>query len=115
MEVTRRLRKDGLNTGHYDMRFVKPLDEELLDTIFERYPKIITVEDGCLMGGFGSAVIEYMVRKGYHIQVKMLGIPDRVVEHGQQEELHKECGFDVEGILNTALKMLETTTVSSRL
>jgi 1-deoxy-D-xylulose-5-phosphate synthase len=106
-EVVERLQKDEINPGHYDMRFVKPLDEKLLDKIFSKYSKVITVEDGTIAGGFGSAVLEYMASKGYHAKVKMLGIPDHIVEHGTQLELHKECGFDPDGIYETAVKMLE--------
>lgn len=90
--------KEGLNPAHYDMRFVKPLDEDLLHEVFGKFKKVITVEDGCLMGGFGSAVLEWMVDQGYSAQVKRLGIPDAIIEHGEQLELHRECGFDPEGI-----------------
>lgn len=91
----------GLNFGHYDMRFVKPLDTDLLDKVLGKYDKVITVEDGCLMGGFGSAVLEYVGDKGYSKQVKRLGIPDEVIEQGEQIELQRDCGFDPEGIANT--------------
>jgi len=107
MEVTGRLQKEGINPGHYDMRFAKPLDEELLQHILTKYSKIITVEDGSVIGGFGSAILEFMAIHGYNTQIKILGIPDRVVEHGSQMELHKECGFDPEGIYQASLKMLE--------
>lgn len=92
------LKQYGLNPAHYDMRFVKPLDEELLHSIFKSFDKIITIEDGCLMGGFGSAVLEFMADHGYNSAVKRLGIPDRVVEHGEPNELHSECEIDPEGI-----------------
>lgn len=98
VEATEKLAKENLNPAHYDMRFVKPLDEELLHEIFGKFKKVITVEDGCLMGGFGSAVIEWMMDNDYQAQVKRLGIPDEVIEHGEQIELHRECGFDPEGI-----------------
>ena len=113
VEVTSRLLDKGISVGHFDMRFVKPLDKELLDHIFSNYKKIITVEDGSISGGFGSAILEYMASKGYSAQVRILGIPDRVIEHGTQLELHKECGFDPEGIYQTALQMLEPSMVSS--
>jgi 1-deoxy-D-xylulose-5-phosphate synthase len=87
------------------MRFVKPLDERLLHQIFQKFKKVVTVEDGCLMGGFGSAVLEWMCDHGYQAQVSRLGIPDRVVEHGEQRELHQECGFDPVGIAQTVRKM----------
>jgi 1-deoxy-D-xylulose-5-phosphate synthase len=107
------LKKEGLNPAHFDMRFVKPLDEELLHEIFGKFSKVITVEDGCLMGGFGSAVLEWMVDKGYQAQVKRLGIPDRIVEHGDQLELHKECGFDPAGIADTVRNLSEVSKITS--
>jgi len=105
-EAKELLQKSGLNPAHYDMRFVKPLDEELLHDIFRNFKKVITVEDGCVVGGFGSAVLEFMAENDYSAQVKILGIPDRIVEHGTQLELHAECGFDPQGIANTVKKML---------
>jgi len=99
------LEKDGIQPAHYDMRFVKPLDQVLLHEIFQKFKKVVTVEDGCLMGGFGSAVIEWMCDHDYQAQVVRLGIPDRLVEHGEQWELHKECGFDHVGIAQTVRKM----------
>ncbi|SNS11387.1 1-deoxy-D-xylulose-5-phosphate synthase [Belliella buryatensis] len=107
VEATEKLAEEGLNPAHYDMRFVKPLDEELLQEIFGKFKKVITVEDGALMGGFGSAVIEWMTDNGYSAQVKRLGIPDRIVEHGEQIELHRECGFDPEGIADAVRELVE--------
>lgn len=101
------LAKEGLKPAHYDMRFVKPLDGELLQEVFGKFKKVLTVEDGCIMGGFGSAVIEWMADHGYAAQVRRLGIPDRIVEHGEQIELHRECGFDPEGIANAVREMVE--------
>ncbi|HEX8427665.1 1-deoxy-D-xylulose-5-phosphate synthase [Hymenobacter sp.] len=97
-KATQKLATEGLNPGHYDMRFCKPLDEELLHTICQQYQALVTVEDGCLQGGFGSAVLEFMADHGYHLPVRRLGIPDRIVEHGTQDELYRECGFDADGI-----------------
>lgn len=105
------LQKEGVNPGVFDMRFVKPLDEALLHKVFKNYKYIITVEDGCVMGGFGSAILEFMADHDYQSHLRRLGIPDRIVEHGTQEELHKECGFDPTGIFNTAMKMLAPETV----
>jgi 1-deoxy-D-xylulose-5-phosphate synthase len=102
------LEKDGLNPAHYDMRFVKPLDESLLHEVFGKFKKVITVEDGCLMGGFGSAVLEWMVDNGYSAQVRRLGIPDAVIEHGEQIELHRECGFDPEGIAQAVRELVHS-------
>lgn len=96
----------GLSVAHYDMRFVKPLDDSLLHEVFGKFNKVITVEDGCLMGGFGSAVLEWMMDHDYQARVKRLGIPDKVVEHGEQIELHHECGFDASGILQTVKDMM---------
>jgi 1-deoxy-D-xylulose-5-phosphate synthase len=98
VEASEKLNEEGLYPAHYDMRFVKPLDDSLLHEVFGKFKKVITVEDGCLMGGFGSAVLEWMVDHGYQAQVKRLGIPDTVIEHGEQIQLHRECGFDPEGI-----------------
>jgi len=98
VEACETLEKEGLNPAHYDMRFVKPLDEEMLHEVFGKFNKVITIEDGCLMGGFGSAILEWMMDHGYQAQIKRLGIPDEVIEHGEQIELQKECGFDPDGI-----------------
>lgn len=111
VEASEELAKEGLNPAHYDMRFVKPLDGELLREIFGKFKKVITVEDGCLMGGFGSAVIEWMTDHGYQAQVKRLGIPDEVIEHGTQLELHRECGFDPEGIAEAVRSLSEVAKV----
>jgi 1-deoxy-D-xylulose-5-phosphate synthase len=92
------LAAEGFSAGHYDMRFCKPLDEEMLRDVAHRYRAIVTVEDGCLPGGFGSAVLEFLADHGFQLPVVRLGIPDRVVEHGTQDELYKECGFDAAGI-----------------
>jgi len=101
------LSKEGLNIAHYDMRFVKPLDEELLNEVFSNYSKVITVEDGCVIGGMGSAVLEFMADKGYTSHVKRLGIPDEVIEHGSQLELHTQCGFHPEGIVDAVRSVME--------
>jgi 1-deoxy-D-xylulose-5-phosphate synthase len=89
------------------MRFVKPLDETLLHKIFKKHRYIITIEDGAIMGGFGSAVLEFMADHGYQSKLKRLGIPDKIIEHGTQSELQQECGFDAEGIYLAALEMLD--------
>lgn len=107
-----KLAKEDLSVGHFDMRFVKPLDEELLHYVFKNYKYVITVEDGCLQGGFGSAILEFMADHNYQSQVVRLGIPDKVIEHGTQLELHKECGFDPEGLYTTAKKLLAFQSVS---
>ncbi len=92
------LATEDLQPAIYDIRFVKPLDEAMLHEIAARYNKIVTVEDGTIVGGFGSAVLEWMNAHNYTPEIKMLGIPDRIVEHGKPDELHRECGYDAEGI-----------------
>ncbi|HTG55526.1 MAG TPA: 1-deoxy-D-xylulose-5-phosphate synthase [Niabella sp.] len=101
----RSVKKEGIDPAHYDIRFVKPLDEALLHEALTAYPKIITVEDGTVVGGFGSAVLEFMAKHGYKNEIKILGIPDRIVEHGSPKELHRECGYDAEGIAATVREM----------
>jgi 1-deoxy-D-xylulose-5-phosphate synthase len=103
----RDLKNDGINPAHYDIRFVKPLDETLLHEVFSKYQKIITVEDGTIIGGLGSAVTEFMSANNYNAELKMLGIPDRLVEHGTLKELHRECGYDAQGIAETAREMMK--------
>lgn len=113
VEACKQLAIDGMHPAHYDMRFVKPLDEEMLHEAFSRYKKVITVEDGCLMGGFGSAVLEFMAEHNYLAQVKRLGIPDRIIEHGEQIELHRECGYDAESISNEVRALLNVNSLVS--
>ena len=100
------LESKGIKAAHYDMRFVKPIDEELLHEVFKKHSKVITVEDGCIMGGMGSAVLEFMADHNYSAQVKRLGIPDKYIEHGEQLELQKECGFDTDSIVKIAAEMV---------
>lgn len=114
VQACRELMTEDISPAHYDMRFVKPIDEALLHEIAGRYSRIITVEDGCIMGGFGSAVLEFMAAHNYHPELKMLGIPDRVVEHGKPEELHHECGYDAAGIAREVRLMLQQQPVIPR-
>ena len=95
----------GISVAHYDMRFVKPIDEVMLHEVFTKFKRVITVEDGCLMGGFGSSVIEFMVDQKYQAELVRLGIPDEYVHHGTQEELWADCGFDKNSIVQTVSKM----------
>lgn len=106
------LEKEGLSPAHYDLRFVKPLDEQLLHEVFTRFKKIITVEDGCITGGFGSAIAEFMIDKGYSASIKRLGIPDEYIEHGEQLELHTECGYHPEGIANAVREMINNMVIA---
>jgi 1-deoxy-D-xylulose-5-phosphate synthase len=100
------LAEQGVSVAHYDMRFVKPIDETMLHEVFSKFKKVITVEDGCLMGGFGSAVLEFMVDQKYNAEIVRLGIPDEYIHHGTQEELWADCGFNKGAIVKTVSKML---------
>lgn len=100
------LSEEGINIGHYDMRYAKPLDTDLIDEICFKYDHIITLEDGARFGGFGSAVAEYLAGKESRPTQKIMGLPDRIIEHGTQEELHAEVGIDVKGIIRNAREAL---------
>lgn len=101
------LTTEGIDAAHYDMRFVKPLDEAMLHEIGRKFAKVITVEDGTVVGGFGSAVLEFFNAHGYKAQVQMLGIPDRIIEHGKPEEQYAECGFDAASIVKASRAMMQ--------
>ncbi|MEO6915957.1 MAG: 1-deoxy-D-xylulose-5-phosphate synthase [Chitinophagaceae bacterium] len=107
----RAVKTDGYDPAHYDMRFVKPLDEEMLHEVFQKFNQIITVEDGTIVGGFGSAILEFMSENGYQASVKMLGIPDHLVEHGTLKQLYKECNYDMEGIAEAIRKIMSAKPV----
>ncbi len=101
-----KLNLEEIYPGHYDMRFVKPLDEELLHEVCKHYEAIVTVEDGCIMGGFGSAVLEFMAKYGYQTKIKLLGIPDEFIEHGSQPELWALCEYDESAIIQAVKNMI---------
>jgi 1-deoxy-D-xylulose-5-phosphate synthase len=105
-EALAELTEQGVSVAHYDMRFVKPIDETMLHEVFTKFKKVITVEDGCLMGGFGSAVLEFMVDQKYNAEVVRLGIPDEYIHHGTQEQLWADCGFNKAAIVKSVSKML---------
>ncbi|TAH25805.1 MAG: 1-deoxy-D-xylulose-5-phosphate synthase [Cytophagales bacterium] len=107
VKATSILLGEDISVAHYDMRFAKPLDEILLHQIFEKFDKIITLEDGCIQGGFGSAILEFMADNQYFSKIIRLGIPDRIIEHGEQSELYKECNYDANAIVDAAKKMME--------
>ena len=98
--------KEGLDIAHFDMRFVKPIDKELLHTIFQKFDKVITIEDACLQGGFGSAVIEFMVDNNYKSELVRLGVPDEFINHGTQQQLYTECYFDIGAIKESVHKLI---------
>lgn len=97
-EVCNEYDKNGFHIAHYDLRFAKPIDQNLLQEVFQNYSHIITVEDGCITGGVGSAVIEFMADHQYHASVYRLGIPDEFIEHGPQLQLQADCGYDKDSI-----------------
>lgn len=100
------LQSEGYSIAHYDMRFAKPIDEMLLHEVFGKFKQVITIEDGCIQGGMGSAVLEFMADHGYSAQVKRLGIPDKWIEHGSQKELYAECGFDEAALIASVKEMV---------
>jgi 1-deoxy-D-xylulose-5-phosphate synthase len=106
IDACNNLAKQGIEAAHYDMRFAKPIDEMLLHEVFSKFDRVITLEDGCIVGGMGSAVVEFMSSNGYMAQVKRLGIPDSFVDHGEQKELYAECGYDAQGIFNCAIELI---------
>ncbi|MEP6514126.1 MAG: 1-deoxy-D-xylulose-5-phosphate synthase [Parafilimonas sp.] len=110
----RELRTEGINPAHYDMRFAKPIDEELLHEAFKKFDKIITVEDGTILGGFGSAILEFMTQHNYKTEVKLLGIPDKIIEHGSPKELHHECGYDAKAIADSVREMVNISMLASK-
>jgi 1-deoxy-D-xylulose-5-phosphate synthase len=106
VEAVKELRKKNISVMHYDMRFANPLDEDVLHDVLKRFDKVITVEDGVIRGGFGSAVLEFAADHGYKIEIRRMGIPDYFVEQGTQQELWHECGYDAEGIRDEVEKAL---------
>ncbi|MCF0043472.1 1-deoxy-D-xylulose-5-phosphate synthase [Dyadobacter fanqingshengii] len=112
LKACEQLENHGISVSLYDMRFAKPLDEPLLHEIFTNHSRVVTVEDGCLQGGFGSAVIEFMADNGYSSTVKRLGIPDSIIEHGEPNELYRECGIDTEGIVKTVTEFLDAKSLA---
>lgn len=109
IKCIKKLNEFGIHPGHYDMRFVKPLDEELLRKGTLKYKYIITIEDGCLMGGFGSAILEWLSDNNIHKKVVRLGIPDRFISHGKPQELYAEINLDENAIIKTVLSLLGHT------
>lgn len=108
----RELKAEGIDPAHYDMRFVKPLDENMLHEVFSKYDKVITVENGAIQGGFGSAVLEFMAANNYKAEIKILGIPDRLVEHGTPKQLYEEIGIDAGGIAKAVRESLSIVKTS---
>ena len=97
--------QSGKEIAHYDLRFLKPLDEEILDEIGKNFKFVVTIEDGVLKGGMGSAILEYMSDHGYTPTVRRIGLPDNFVQHGTPKELYQICGMDAESIKNVLLSL----------
>ncbi|QIA06698.1 1-deoxy-D-xylulose-5-phosphate synthase [Draconibacterium halophilum] len=110
-QAVKSLAKIEISAAHYDMRFVKPLDTEMLTEIMHNFDQIITIEDGAIQGGFGSAILEFMAENGFTNKIKILGIPDKFVEHGTPEELYNECGIDAKGIVRTVKELVGKTKI----
>lgn len=100
------LKNEGYSIALYDLRFVKPIDHDLLMNVCKKFENIITIEDGTIIGGMGSAVIEFIADNGFKTNVKRLGVPDRFVEHGTQNQLYHECGYYIDDIIKTAKEVL---------
>jgi len=107
LQAANELEEEGVSVALFDARFAKPLDKNLLHDIFSTFDRVITIEDGCLMGGFGSAILEFAADHQYTSKIKRLGIPDEVVEHGEQMELYRDCGYDVAGIKTAVVGISE--------
>lgn len=113
VEASKQLAKINIDVAHYDMRFVKPMDVEILHEVAKKFKSIITIEDGTIVGGFGSAVLEFMSENGYSVKLRRLGVPDQFIDHGTPQELHRDCGFDVEGIIKTVKSMIQPNLLSN--
>lgn len=107
MKAAEALSNDGINAEVINMRFVKPLDESLLDEVADQHKKIITMEENTIVGGFGAAVLEYFSLKGYKHDLLRIGLPDEFVEHGTQAELYRLLEIDTEGIVKKTKQFLE--------
>ena len=113
VEACKELNTEGINPAHYDLRFVKPLDANMLHEVFTRYKNMITIEDGCLQGGMGSAILEFMADHNYQANVVRLGIPDNFIEHGEQAELWALCQYDTNALINAVKKLAVSRTTKT--
>ena len=112
-QAIEKLSNDNISVAHYDMRFLKPIDETLLHQVGKKFKKVITVEDGTIIGGLGSAVLEFFADQNYRPQVTRLGVPDHFIDHGSQEQLYKECGYDIQGICQTVKALVKPGILSN--
>ncbi|MDY6800666.1 MAG: 1-deoxy-D-xylulose-5-phosphate synthase [Bacteroidota bacterium] len=102
-----------IDVAHYDMRFVKPIDKDILHFVGKNYKAVITIEDGTIIGGFGSTILEFMNDHGYNPVIKRMGVPDKFIEQGTPQELHHECGFDVQGIIKEVKTLTKPNILSN--
>jgi len=105
VEAINLLKTEGIEPALFDMRFLKPIDKDLLHDVFKNFKKVITIEDGTLKGGFASTVLEFMNANNYKSKVISLGVPDEFIPHGKLQELYKYCGFDAEGIIKAVKEL----------
>lgn len=113
VEACQELNSEGIFPAHFDLRFVKPLDAVMLHDVFTRFKNIITIEDGCLQGGMGSAILEFMSDHNYNANVTRLGIPDEFIEHGEQAELWAICQYDKDAIVAEVKKLAVSRTTKT--
>lgn len=106
MKAAELLSNLGIDAAVYDMRFLKPIDEDLLHEVFKSFSNILTIEDGTIKGGLGSEVLEFRNRNGYNAKVRHIGIPDQFIEHGNIADLYKECGMDIDSIIKETQALL---------
>lgn len=106
LEACKNLESEGIGCSVYDARFLKPIDKTMLHEVLAKFDKLITLEDGTIVGGLGSAVLEFISDNGYHADVTRLGIPDRFIGQGTQAELYADCGYDVESIIKVVKSLL---------
>ena len=112
-KAIKELNSEGIHPAHYDLRFAKPLDVDLLHKVFQKFDKVITVEDGCLQGGIGSAVLEFMVDHNYKAQVVRLGIPDEIIEHAEQSRQWEVAHYDAKAIIEECRKLSSKITTNT--
>ena len=112
VDACNQLFQKGIQPAHYNMRFVKPIDESILHEVGKQFEHVITIEDGTIVGGFGSACLEFFALHNYKPSVTMLGIPDRLVEHGKPAELHRECNYDAQAVVETVEVLLQATVMA---
>ena len=112
LKASEKLDIEGISAEVVNMRFAKPIDTDIIDSIVKRHNKIITLEENTISGGFGSGILEYMAEKGYKNDVLRFGLPDNFVEHGTQAELHHILGIDPDGIVEKTKLFYENKVIN---